>query len=33
MLAAGVIAVSTQLASPWMPPSRRRTMQVEVEQA
>lgn len=33
MLAAGVIAVSTQLASPWMPPSRRRSMQLEMEQA
>ncbi len=33
MMAAGVIAVSTQLASPWMPPSQRRTIQVEVDKA
>jgi hypothetical protein len=33
MMAAGVIAVSIQLASPWMPPSRRRAVQLEVEQA
>ncbi len=33
MMVAGVIAVSTQLASPWMPPSRRRTIQVEMETA
>ena len=26
MMAAGIIAVSTQLASPWMPPSRRRAL-------
>jgi hypothetical protein len=31
MLAAGVIAMATQLASPWMPPSRRRALSVEVE--
>jgi hypothetical protein len=31
MLAAGVIAMSTQLASPWMPPSRRRALSSEVE--
>ena len=33
MLAAGVIATATQLASPWMAPSQRRTIQVEAEQA
>jgi hypothetical protein len=32
MLLAGVIAVSTQLASPWMPPSRRRALGEYVEQ-
>ena len=26
MIAAGIIAVSTQLASPWMPPSQRRSL-------
>jgi serine/threonine protein kinase len=31
MMAAGVIAISTQLASPWMPPSRRRAMAAEIE--
>ncbi len=35
MMVAGVIATATQLASPWMPPSRRRalTEQMELEQA
>jgi hypothetical protein len=33
ILAAGVIAMSIQLASPWMPPSQRRALQTEVEQA
>jgi hypothetical protein len=32
MMVAGVIALSTQLASPWMPPSRRRTLAAEIEQ-
>jgi hypothetical protein len=32
MMAAGVIAFSTQLASPWLPPSRRRTLSGEMEQ-
>jgi hypothetical protein len=31
MMAAGVIALATQLASPWMPPSRRRTLAAEIE--
>jgi len=31
MMAAGVIALSTQLASPWMPPSRRRAISEEAE--
>jgi hypothetical protein len=31
MMAAGVIALSTQLASPWMPPSRRKALAVEIE--
>jgi len=31
LLAAGVIAVATQLASPWMPPSRRRALAAEIE--
>jgi hypothetical protein len=31
MLAAGVIALSTQLASPWMPPSRRKALAAEIE--
>ncbi len=31
MMLAGVIAVSTQLASPWMPPSRRRALAAEIE--
>jgi hypothetical protein len=31
IMAAGVIAVSTQLASPWMPPSRRRALAAEIE--
>ena len=32
MLVAGVTAFATQLASPWMPPSRRRALSGEVEQ-
>ena len=32
MLVAGVTAFATQLASPWLPPSRRRTLSGEVEQ-
>jgi hypothetical protein len=32
MMVAAVIAISTQLASPWMPPSRRRALSGEVEQ-
>jgi hypothetical protein len=32
ILAAGIIAASTQLASPWMPPSRRRALAAEVDQ-
>jgi hypothetical protein len=31
IMAAGVIAVATQLASPWMPPSRRRALAAEIE--
>jgi hypothetical protein len=31
MMAAGVIALSTQLSSPWMPPSRRRSLAAEIE--
>jgi serine/threonine protein kinase len=31
IMAAGVIAVATQLASPWMPPSRRRQLAAEIE--
>jgi hypothetical protein len=31
MMAAGVIALATQLASPWMPPSRRRALAAEIE--
>jgi hypothetical protein len=31
MMVAGVIAMSTQLASPWMPPSRRRALSGEIE--
>jgi hypothetical protein len=31
LLVAGVIAVSTQLASPWMPPSRRKALAAEIE--
>jgi hypothetical protein len=31
MMVAGVIALSTQLASPWMPPSRRRALAAEME--
>jgi hypothetical protein len=35
MMVAGVIAAATQLSSPWMPPSRRRTLseQMDLEQA
>jgi serine/threonine protein kinase len=33
MMAAGVIAMSTQLASPWMPPSRRRALSEQIDQA
>jgi hypothetical protein len=32
MLLAGMIALATQLASPWMPPSRRRAIAAEIEQ-
>ena len=32
MMAAGVIATATQLASPWMPPSRRRALSEMSEQ-
>jgi hypothetical protein len=32
MMVAAVIAVSTQLASPWMPPSRRRALSGDAEQ-
>jgi hypothetical protein len=31
MMVAGVIAVATQLASPWMPPSRRKALAAEIE--
>jgi hypothetical protein len=31
MMLAGVIGISTQLASPWMPPSRRRALAAEIE--
>jgi serine/threonine protein kinase len=31
MMVAGVIALSTQLASPWMPPSRRKALAAEIE--
>jgi hypothetical protein len=31
MMLAGVMAVATQLASPWMPPSRRRALAAEIE--
>jgi predicted outer membrane lipoprotein len=33
MMAAAVIAISTQLASPWLPPSRRRAISAEMEEA
>jgi serine/threonine protein kinase len=33
MIAAGIIAISTQLASPWMPPSQRRAISESAEQA
>jgi hypothetical protein len=33
MLVAGIISVSTQLASPWMPPSQRRAISESAEQA
>jgi hypothetical protein len=33
MIAAGVIALATQLASPWMPPSQRRAISESAEQA
>jgi hypothetical protein len=33
MLVAGVTAFATQLASPWLPPSRRRALAAEVEQS
>jgi hypothetical protein len=33
MLVAGVTAFATQLASPWLPPSRRRAISGEIEQA
>jgi hypothetical protein len=33
MMAAGVIATATQLSSPWMPPSRRRALTEQMEQA
>jgi hypothetical protein len=33
MMAAGVIALSTQLASPWMPPSRRRALSEQIDHA
>jgi len=32
MMLAGTMAVATQLASPWMPPSRRRALAAEIEQ-
>ena len=32
MMVAGVTAFATQLASPWLPPSRRRALSGEVEQ-
>jgi hypothetical protein len=32
ILAAGIIATATQLASPWMPPSRRRALAAEIEE-
>ena len=31
LMAAGVIALATQLASPWMPPSRRKALAAEIE--
>ena len=31
MMAAGIIALATQLSSPWMPPSRRRAVAAELE--
>jgi hypothetical protein len=31
MMAAGVIALATQLSSPWMPPSRRKALAAEIE--
>jgi hypothetical protein len=31
MMLAGTIALATQLASPWMPPSRRRALSAEIE--
>jgi eukaryotic-like serine/threonine-protein kinase len=33
MLAAGVIAFATQMSSPWLPPSGRRALQLEADQA
>jgi hypothetical protein len=33
MITAGVIALATQLASPWMPPSKRRAISEAPEQA
>jgi len=33
MAAAGVIALATQLSSPWMPPSQRRAISESAEQA
>jgi hypothetical protein len=33
MIAAGIISLSTQLASPWMPPSQRRAISESAEQA
>jgi hypothetical protein len=32
MMAAGAIAMATQLASPWMPPSERRALSEQVQQ-